>query len=416
MASRSRLAVPGRRRATRSPSPRRTVGDRRSPASRRARVVDLATRSSDRSRSSSRPRGHRRRVPRRRGGSSRARASIAPRGSGTRGRGRRLDALSRATSAQVARRRRSTVGRSCRRRGSTDRRRGSGETGTGLPVVPLYGHTSFVDDVSLRPGRRRRHGEPRPHRADVGRERAAARRCSRGHRRRRHRTRSSRRTDAVVTAGADGTVRLWDPGTRHRARAVGASSGPAPPRKRADDAPAATSSPTRSATSFASRARRDVQTIRGHARRRQRASRSAPTDRLLVTASRDHDVDRLGRRDRRAASIALLRGPVGVGRRRAVQPRRPLDRHRRADARRGSWNVGRRPSRSSVPLRPESAASPRSRFERRLANRSSRASQDGRRCAEHVCELCGGLDELPELARSRLARRAALDRGRARAR
>ena len=95
------------------------------------------------------------------------------------------------------------------------------------------------------------------------------------------------KSDVVVTAGADGTVRLWDPGTGIELHPA-AVEGPSPPRKQAtshsgDIVATAVGSVVRLRSPDGER------TLRGHTDIVNTVAFS-PDDRLLVTAGRDHDV------------------------------------------------------------------------------------------------------------------------------
>ena len=260
------------------------------PGSRAARVVALATGEPDRSRQAL---ARASRTPRSRHGSPRReqRASTGRRGSGipdVAGDGRR----SSATTARCSRSR-STRGQE-RRRDGEHRSDGACLVRPASRRFALFGHTGFVGDVAFGPGRRARHREWRRNGEDVEAERrpgAGAPRAQGPVREGRVRVRRT-----VVTAGADGTLRIWDPGTS--IELVRASN--APGRALRDAMSAADGSATRresKASSSACARRRASRSLEGHRdvvnTRRVQPGRAAARDR--GAGPRRH---RLGRLDR----------------------------------------------------------------------------------------------------------------------
>ena len=75
-------------------------------------------------------------------------------------------------------------------------------------LTTLFGHNANVDDARSRPRRRPRDGQQRRHREDMAGGRRPARMLV-GHTARCGRAVRGRRS--VVTGGADGTIRVWDP-------------------------------------------------------------------------------------------------------------------------------------------------------------------------------------------------------------
>ena len=274
--------------------------------------------------------------------------------------------------------------------GSTDQTARVWRSRTGVLDTLLYGHTGYVQDVSFGAdgqvvtasgdGTARTwgaNGRPlqtlRGHRGAV----TAAVFSADG---------------AVVTAGADGTIRIWDPGTSVELRPT-RSAGPPDPSTTARSSTGAVATAigsagppphggggTSSARTPGCRQLRLVQPGRSLARHR----RSRP---------RRH---RLGRRERRAGA-PLRRGAFGLCRGRAVQRGRTVDRHRRADLRPALERRGRRPlgylygpksPLTAVAFGPDS--------------RTVVSKEEDGTVRRYVCELCGRIDELTALARSRL--------------
>ncbi len=275
--------------------------------------------------------------------------------------------------------------------GSSDQTARLWRAGTGILVAVLYLHTGLVDDVSFgatgdvvtasRDGTARTwrpNGKPlqvlRGHRGAVV---AAA----------------FAKSDVVVTAGADGTLRLWDPGTGIELHPA-AVEGPPPPGKRAT---------SRSGDIVATvvgnvvhlRSPDGGRTLRGHTDVVNTVAFS-PDDRLLVTAGRDHDVivwdvasGEIVHRfpEAQSASVADARfSPDG----RWIVTAGPISAR--------LWNVA-----DGRPLTylygPKAATA--AGFEADSRTVITR-EQDGT-VRRYVCQLCGGLDDLSVLARSRLA-------------
>ena len=204
-----------------------------------------------------------------------------------------------------------------------DRQHGSDGTDLARPngalVVPLYGHTGLVDDVSFGPGgivvtasgdetARTWVANGRPIqvlRGHTGAVVAAA----------------FARRDVVVTAGADGTIRLWDPGTiveLVRRRVDGAASAVEAARR----AQGRLGGGGRHRRSPAD-ARRRADAPRPYGPRqhgRVQPGRTAPG--LRRARPRRH---RLGRRERRDRP-SLHGGTLGVRRGCSLQPGRAVDR------------------------------------------------------------------------------------------
>jgi WD40 repeat protein len=200
--------------------------------------------------------------------------------------------------------------------------------------------------------------------------------------------------DTVVTAGADGTVRIWDPGTTielARARV----NGPSAPARRVTAAGGAEAVIDKSVVRLHTAAGNDL-VLRGHGDLVNSVSFS-PDGRLLVTAGRDHDVlvwdagtGSIVRRFPEAHSASVPdarfspdgRWIVTAGPRSAriwnVSDGRPLP----------FYLYGPKPPVTAVAFGPDS---------RTVVTREKSGI-----VRRYVCELCGGLDELSALARSRL--------------
>jgi WD40 repeat protein len=274
--------------------------------------------------------------------------------------------------------------------GSTDQTARVWRAGPGVLDTLLYGHTGAVQDVSFAAdghivtasgdGTARTwgaNGRPlqtlRGHRGSV----TAA---------------TFSRNGAVVTAGADGTIRIWDPGTSIELRPTHAS-GPARPRTTARATTGAVATAVGSAVRLRSAA--GVRVLRGHQDLVNAVSFS-PDGRLLVTAGRDHDVVvwdvATGKPVHRfaeahSASVADARfSPDG----RWIVTAGPIS------ARVWSVAEGRSLGYLYGPKSPLTAVAFGSDSQTIVSR-----EEDGT-VRRYVCELCGGLDQLTTLARSRL--------------
>ena len=207
-----------------------------------------------------------------------------------------------------------------------------------VPSSPLlFGHTGPVQDVSFgarRPGSSRRAATgPRGPGARTAAAPDAHRASWRGYPRRRISA-----DGAVVTAGADGTIRLWDPGTSIELARPGQPDpssvdnraiqhrGGSPRRRRERRPPPHGGGGTSAPRTPGSRELRLVQPGRSLARHRGARPRR----------------HRLGRRERRAGA-PLRGGAFGVCRGRAVQRGRPVARDGGPDLRPALERRGRKP-------------------------------------------------------------------------
>ncbi len=274
---------------------------------------------------------------------------------------------------------------------STDQTARIWKAGAGIPIVTLFGHTGVVDDVSFgRGGLVVTASGDQTARTWV--ENGRSIQVLRGHRGAVTGAAFAGR-DTVVTAGADGTVRLWDPGSVVELVPSG-GDGPTPPRKRAETAGGAV---VAEAVGSVIRLRRPdrVLTLRGHGDVVNVVAFS-PDGKLLVSAGRDHDVivwnvadgEVVHRFDEaQTASVADARfSPDGrwivtAGRTSAriwnVDDGRPL-----------MYLYGPKPSLTAAAFEPDS---------RTIVTHET----DGT-VRRYTCELCGGLEELGALARTRL--------------
>jgi WD40 repeat protein len=287
---------------------------------------------------------------------------------------------------------------------STDQTARVWRVATGGVVAALFGHTGSVADVSFGPDgvlvtasadgtARTWRGNGRPAETLVGHRGAVTRAAY-----------VSR--DRVVTAGADGTIRLWDPGTSIELVRTDAT-GPPLPRMRAVAAGGAVAVVQGSDVRLQSGG--SERTLRGH-RDLVNSVSFSPDGRLLVTAGRDHDVivwDVASGKpvhrfeEAHSASVADARfspdgrwlvtaGPISA-RLWQVADWQPL-----------MYLYGPTSRVAAVAFRPDS---------RTVVTRE----EDGI-VRSYACRLCGGLQELSALARSRLraTRRTLTDADRAR--
>ena len=277
-------------------------------------------------------------------------------------------------------------------RGAPTRRRGSGAFATGRPYTTLFGHVAYVSDVAFGPRRRHRDGEQRRDGEDV-----AGRGCAGAHPPRPPRAGAEGRVRcgrSGVTGGADGTVRIWEPGTsidlvpaptcvgaepstaaRHALRTAAQRSGGRPARPPSDAV-----------------RRKSARGAQGR-REQRRVQPRRPSARERGTRPRR---DRLGRRRRAPRSTASTRRSPARSRTRGSAPtaagsspqgRSPPVCGRRTASRCATCTGRRRPSWPSASTR--------------VRARSSRCEPDGA-VRRWTCELCGDLDSLEALAELRL--------------
>ena len=274
---------------------------------------------------------------------------------------------------------------------STDQTARVWRVATGAVVAALFGHTGSVQDVSFGPDgvlvtasadwtARTWRGNGRPAETLVGHRGAVTRAAYVS-------------GETVVTAGADGTVRLWDPGTSIELVPTDAA-GPPLPRTRAV-APGGGAVAVADGNDVRLRVGDAVRVLRGH-RDLVNSVSFSPDGELLVTAGRDHDVivwDVASGRpvhrleEAHSASVAdatfspdgrwlVTAGPISA-RLWHVADWQPL-----------MYLYGPTSHVTAVAFRPDS---------RTVVTRE----EDGV-VRRYRCELCGGLDELAALARSRL--------------
>jgi len=274
---------------------------------------------------------------------------------------------------------------------STDQTARVWRVSTGGVVAALFGHTGSVGDVSFGPDgvlvtasadgtARTWRGNGRPAETLVGHRGAVTRAAY-----------VSR--DRVVTAGTDGTIRLWDPGTSIELVPTKAA-GPSPARKRAVSRVGGAVAVAHG-SDVELRVGGNERTLHGH-RDLVNAVSFSPDGRLLVTAGRDHDVivwdvasgravHRL--QEAHSASVADARfSPDG----RWVVTAGPISARlwHVADWQPLMYLYGPTSHVTAAAFRPDS---------RTVVTRE----EDGA-VRSYACELCGGLDELGALARSRL--------------
>jgi WD40 repeat protein len=199
--------------------------------------------------------------------------------------------------------------------------------------------------------------------------------------------------DRVVTAGADGTIRLWDPGTSiELVRATGIR-GPTVPRRRATSADGAVTA-TADGNVVRLRSTGEEKELAGH-KDAVNSVAFSPDGRLLATAGRDHDVivwdvergvEAFRIEEAQSASVADARfSPDG---RWLVTAGPNTARVWTADGRL-LWSLyGPKEWLTAVAFEPDS---------RTIVTR-----EEGGVVRRHVCELCGGLGELTALAEARL--------------
>jgi WD40 repeat protein len=288
---------------------------------------------------------------------------------------------------------------------STDQTARVWRVASGAVVAALFGHTAPVDDVSFGPDgvlvtasadwtARTWRGNGRPAEVLVGHRGAVTRAAY-----------VSR--DLVVTVGMDGTLRLWDPGTSIELVRT-QDRGPSAPRLRAV-APVGGAVAAADGSDVRLRAGGTERLLRGHKDLVNSVAFSAD-GRLLVTAGRDHDV-----------IVWDVASGEPVHRFEEAQSGSVADARFSPD---GRWLVTAGPSSTRIwqvadwqPLtylygptsHPTAAAfGPDSRM---VFTREENGT-----VRRYVCELCGDLDELTALARSRLraTRRSITDVDRAR--
>jgi WD40 repeat protein len=274
--------------------------------------------------------------------------------------------------------------------GSSDQTARLWRVGTGVLDTVLYGHTGSIRDVSFGASREvvtasgdgtartwGANGRPlqtlRGHRGAVTAATFAA-------------------DGSVVTAGADGTIRVWDPGTSIELRPTHAV-GPTSPATTARSRTGAVATASGSAVRL--RSTEGVRVLRGH-QDLVNALSFSPDGRLLVTAGRDHDVivwdvasgEPVHRfPEAHSASVSDARfSPDG----RWIVTAGPISAR--------LWDVA-----AGRPL--GYLYGPKSALVAAAFASDSRTvvsqEEDGT-VRRYVCELCGGIDELTALARSRL--------------
>ena len=170
--------------------------------------------------------------------------------------------------------------------GSTDQTGRVWHASTGRLLTTLFGHTSQVLDIAFGP-RSVLVTASGDGTARTWRPEGFAARVLRGHRGPVRRAEFA--TDGtVVTGGTDGTIRMWDPGTSVELVPASGTRGPSPPRRRV-------LSPDGSATAEADgtvvrlRTPSGAKTLEGH-KDLVNSVAFSPDGRLLVSAGRDHDV------------------------------------------------------------------------------------------------------------------------------
>ena len=274
--------------------------------------------------------------------------------------------------------------------GSTDQTARIWRGRTGALVTPLYGHTGPVEDVAFGPGgivvtasgdetARTWAADGRPIqelRGHTGSIVAA----------------EFARRDVVVTAGADGTIRTWDPGTTVELGPARVDA-PPPPSMRATGAGGARAEAIKTVVHLRTAAGEKV--LRGHTDLVNSVSFS-PDGQLLVSAGRDHDVivwdvasGEIVHRfsEAHSGSVADARFSPD-GRWIVTAGPRSARLWNVADGRDLMYLFGPKPLLTAVGFRPDS---------RTIVTR-----EESGVVRRHVCELCGDLDELSALARSRL--------------
>jgi len=274
--------------------------------------------------------------------------------------------------------------------GSTDQTARLWRAATGVLDTVLYGHTGYVHDVSFAADGRvvtasgdgtartwGANGRPletlRGHRGAV----MAAVFSADG---------------AVVTAGADGTIRIWDPGASVELRPT-RSAAPTSPAKIARATTGAVATAVGSAVRL--RTAGAERTLRGHQDVVNAVSFS-PDGSLLVSAGRDHDV-----------VVWDVRSGEPVHRFAEAQSASVTDARFSAD---GRWIV----TAGSISARIWNVADgrplgylygPKSPLTAVAFGSDSRTvvtkERDGT-VRRYVCELCGQIDQLSEIAQSRL--------------
>ena len=277
--------------------------------------------------------------------------------------------------------------------GSTDKTARVWWRSTGGLIFSLIGHTGQVLDVKFGPGRSlvTASGDGT---ARTWRPTGTLAHVLRGHRG------TVRSADflsphLVATAGSDGTIRLWDPGTSIELVAANAVRGPRAPRRRAVSADGRVTA-IADGRVVRLRSASGERVLSGHREDVNAVSFSAD-GRRLVTAGADHDV----------VVWDVERGEEAV-RIEEAQSASVEDARFSPD---GRWLVTAGPESARVwtadgrllwslfgPKDPLTAAA----FE--PDSKTIVTREKGGVVRRHVCELCGGLDELTALAETRLAR------------